>query len=128
MKKTEAGSKNEGKHERRAHCGTARGERSCHHGLGHAAGDEDRERPKEKRCGYVCPFGGTADIARDEFWRLNGEVTKDRMHVEHTQCIADHENADGDQEHGAGHRAECEIRTKPAEECAQAKCMPLILR
>jgi len=41
------------------------------------------------------------------------------MHVEHAQCIADHEDTDGDHEQGAGHWAECEERTKPAEKRAK---------
>ena len=51
--------------------------------------------------------------------RLDGKVTEDGMHVEHAQRVADHENADGDHQHGACHRAEREIRTEPAKQRAQ---------
>jgi len=57
----------------------------------------------EKRRGGICAFGGAADVACDEFRRFDGEVAEDRMHVEHAQCIADHEDANSDQEHGAGY-------------------------
>ncbi len=41
------------------------------------------------------------------------------MDVEHPQGVANHENADGNHQQGAGHRAEREERTKPAKQGAE---------